>query len=202
MKRDVLMAVGLCAGVMGVAAMGTWQHGGSRVATAATVTRAVQGPQDPVPTVTPVTASGQGPLDSKMLAEVYGIHFVAQTVADGAPPTLPNGQQGVPMDQAIRAAMDAAPAGVDHQAHRLLPNVQVSAQYTLYSDDHYGQKRGPGKVQPYLQNQPAWVITFYGPGVFIYPAGPRGPRPPGLGVHHEVSVVIDAATGQYLMAYS
>jgi hypothetical protein len=77
--------------------------------------------------------------------------------------------------------------------------VQVSAQYTLYSDDRYGQKLGPGKVQPYLQNRPAWVITFSGPGVVLYPTGPR---PPGSGVHHEVSVVIDAATGQYLMGYS
>ena len=83
--------------------------------------------------------------------------------------------------------------------------MQVSAQYTLYSDDRYGQKLGPGKVQPYLQNRPAWVITFSGPGVVFYGSGGPyrpGPRPPLSGAKHEVSVVIDAATGQYLMGYA
>ena len=64
MKRDILLlVVGLCAGVMGVAAIRTWQRGGARVATAAGATRAVQGPADPVSTVTPGTPSGEGPLD-------------------------------------------------------------------------------------------------------------------------------------------
>jgi hypothetical protein len=139
------------------------------------------------------------------LADVYGIHVIAQAVDDGTLPTLPNGQHGVPRDQAIRAAMDAAPAGVDYHAHRVLPNVQVLAQYALVTDDHYGQKVGPGrKIRAYLQNRPAWVITFYGPGVVLSPHGPPGAavRLPGSGVHHEVSVVIDAATGHYLMGYS
>jgi hypothetical protein len=107
------------------------------------------------------------------------------------------------MDQAIRAAMDHTPAGVD-QAHNLLPNVQISAQYGLFTDDHYGQRLASGQIQPYLQNRPAWVITFSGPGVVFYPPGPhrRGPRPPLSGAKHEVSVVIDAATGQYLMGYA
>jgi hypothetical protein len=42
------------------------------------------------------------------------------------------------------------------------------------------------------------LVTFFGPGVVIYP---HGPSPPGA-VHHEVSVVIDAATGQYLMGFT
>jgi hypothetical protein len=194
MKRDVLLAVGLCAVVVGVAAMGTWLHGRSRDATVLGATRAVQGLQDPVPTATPVTASGEGPLDSKTLADAYGIHFSVQAVAAGAPPTLPNGQQGVPVDQAIRAAMDAAPAGVDHQLHSLLPNVQVAAQYSLFTRGRPGRP-----LWPNVQNRPVWVITFYGPGVVLYSSGPIGsPRR----VHHEVSVVIDAATGQYLMGYS
>jgi hypothetical protein len=191
MKRNVPLAVGLCTGVMGVAAMGTWQHGGSRAATAASATSAVQGPQDPVPTGTPGTPSGEGPLDPTTLAE-FGIQYVAQAVANDAPPTLPNGQQGLPRDQAMRAAMDHTPYGVD-QAHNLLPNVQVAAQYGLFT------KVRPGQVQPYLQNRPAWVITFAGPGVVFNLPGPPGSLP---AVHHEVSVVIDAATGQYLMGCS
>jgi hypothetical protein len=108
------------------------------------------------------------------------------------------GQQGVSRDQAIRVAMDHTLAGVD-RAHNLLPNVQVSAQYGLFTDDHYGQRLASGQIQPYLQNRPAWVITFSGPGVVFYLPGPAGSRP---AVHHEVSVVIDAATGQYLMGFS
>jgi hypothetical protein len=88
--------------------------------------------------------------------------------------------------------MDNTPYGVD-QAHNLLPNVQVSAQYGLFTRARPGRQ-----LQPNMQNRPAWVITFYGPGVVIYPSGPR---PPGA-VHHQVSIVIDAATGEYLLGYS
>ena len=194
MKREVLLlVVGLCAGVIGVAAIRAWQHGGARVATVAGTTRAVPGPQ------TPVTTSGEGPLDPAILADVYGIHFIAQAVDDGTLPTLPNGQHGVPRDQAIRAAMDAAPAGVDHQAHSLLPNVQVSAQYGLFTRGRPGRP-----LWPDVQNLPVWVITFSGPGVVFYGSGgPRrpGPRPPRE-AKHEVSVVINAATGQYLMGFA
>ena len=133
-------------------------------------------------------------MDPTTLADAFGIHFSVQAVDEGGPPTLPNGQPGVPRDQAIRAAMDAAPAGVDKQAHSLLPNVQVAAQYGLFTRARPGRQ-----LWPYVQNRPAWVVTFYGPGVVLYSSGPRGsPRR----VHHEVSVVIDAATGQYLMGFS
>jgi hypothetical protein len=145
-------------------------------------------------------------MDPKMLADGYGIHFNIQAVANGALPTLPNGQQGVPREQAIRAAMDHTLAGVD-VAHNLLPNVQVSAQYGLFTNDHYRQRLASGQMQPYLQNQPAWVITFSGPGVVFYGSGGPyrpGPRPPlsDADAKHEMSVVIDAATGQYLMGWA
>ena len=193
MKRDVLLlVVGLCAVVVGVAAIRTWQHGGSRDATAAGATRAVQGPADPVPTVTPVTPSGDGPLDPATLADAFGIHFTIQAVDNGGRPTLPNGQQGVSREQAIRAAMDHSLVQVD-QAHNLLPNVQVLAQYGLFTRARPGRQ-----LHPNVQNRPAWVITFSGPGVVIYPSGPAAPG----SVHHEVTVVIDAATGEYLLGYS
>jgi hypothetical protein len=150
MKRDVLLlAVGLCAGVMGVATIRTWQQAGARVAMAAGATRAVQGPADPVPTATPGTPSGEGPLDPATLADAYGIQFVAQAVDDGGLPTLPNGQPGVSRDQAIRAAMDTGLAG-DDQAHNLLPNVQVAAQYGLFTADRYGRVLPSGRRQPSL----------------------------------------------------
>jgi hypothetical protein len=129
------------------------------------------------------------------LAHAYGIHFSVQAVAEGALPSLPNGQQGVPMEQAIRAAMDHTPDRVD-QAHNLWPNVQVSAQ-RLFTADRYGRVLPSGWIQLLLQDRPAWVITLFGPGVVIYPLGPH---PPGT-VHHFVSIVIDAATGQYLRGF-
>ena len=135
-------------------------------------------------------------MDPTTLAE-FGIHFVTQAVDEGGRPMLPNGQQGVPKDQAIRAAMDHTPYGVD-QAHNLLPNVQVSAQYGLFTADRYERVPPSGQIQLVLQNRPAWVITFFGPGVVIYPLGPN---PPGT-VHHFVGIVIDAATGQPLKGYS
>jgi hypothetical protein len=131
---------------------------------------------------------------------------MVQAVDEGGLPTLPNGQQGVSRDQAIRAAMDHTLAGVD-VAHNLLPNVQVSAQYGLFTNDHYGQRLASGQIQPYLQNRPAWVITFSGPGVVFYGSGGPyrpGPRPPlrPEDAKHEVSVVINAATGQYLIGWA
>jgi hypothetical protein len=129
-------------------------------------------------------------MDPTTLAKVRGIHLIVQAVDDGGLATLPNGQQGVSREQAIRVALDNAP-GVD-RAHDLL---QVSAQYGLFTDKHL------------LENRPAWVITFSGPGVNLFPHGgrpyPRGPRPlRSEDVKHEVSVVIDAATGQYLMGFA
>jgi hypothetical protein len=134
-------------------------------------------------------------MDPKTLADVYGIHFTVQAVDEGGLPTLPNGQQGVPRDQAIRVAMENGP-GVDRAQ---MSNVEISAQYGLFT-----QVR---PIRPDLQNRPAWVITFSGPGVNLYPYGgrpyPRGPRPLRLeDVKHEVSVVIDAATGQYLTGFA
>ena len=144
-------------------------------------------------------------MDPKTLAEVRGIHLAVQAVDEGGRPTLPNGQQGVSREQAIRAAMDTGLAGVD-AAHTLLPNVQVSAQYGLFTSDHYEQRLPSGQLQLVLENRPAWVITFSGPGVVLYPIGPYrpGPRPPlsDADAKHEVSVVIDAATGQYLMGWA
>src|SRR5437016_9521759 len=97
-------------------------------------------------------------MDPATLAKVRGIHFIAQEVDEGGLPTLPNGQQGVSRDQAIRAAMDTGLGGVD-RAHNLLPNVQVSAQYGLVTRGRPGRP-----IRLDLQNRPAWVITFSGPG--------------------------------------
>jgi hypothetical protein len=133
------------------------------------------------------------------LADAYGIHFSVQAVDQGGLPMLPNGQQGVSREQAIRAAMDTGLGGVD-EAHNLLPNVQVSAQYGLFTADRYERVLPSGQIQPVLQNRPAWVITFFGPGVVVYPLG-LARNTPGA-VHHFVGIVIDAATRQPLKGFS
>jgi hypothetical protein len=114
-------------------------------------------------------------MDPTTLAEAHGIDFSGQPVDEGGLPALPNGQQGVSRDQAIRAAMDTGLAGVD-QEHNLLPSVQVSAHYGLFTRGRPGRPLWPDG-----QNLPVWVITFSGPGVVRYGSGgpPRpGPRPP------------------------
>jgi hypothetical protein len=136
------------------------------------------------------------------MAQEFGIRFTPQVVGNDAAPTLPNEQRGVTMAQAISTAMDAAPSGVDYHAHTLLPGVQATAQYGLFSDDRYGQMLPSGRRQLYLQDRPAWVVTLS--GVQLPSHGPRraGAVHPAGADHNEVNIVIDAATGQYLMGYS
>ncbi len=53
-----------------------------------------------------------------------------------------------------------------------------------------------GRLHATLQDRPAWIVTFIGPGIKI----------PSLGrsraVHNELNVVIDAGTGQYLDGFT
>lgn len=155
--------------------------------------------------VTSARAGSQGSLGSQtsgqdpaVLARAFGIHFGPRPVANGAAPTLPDGRAGVRSVDAISVAMQHAPAGVNYSGHTVLAGVQVTAQYGTFSDSNYGSRLPSGELHAYYQNRPAWVVTFSGPGVMILP---HGPAPKGA-THHEVSVVVDASTGQYMLGYS
>lgn len=95
------------------------------------------------------------------------------------------------------------------QDGHLLANVQVNAQYGLYSDDRMATLLPSGQEQLLYQNRPAWVVTFAGPGVVIHPIGQLSQHPGGAtdtsastAVHNEQSIVIDAETGAYLLTFS
>lgn len=148
--------------------------------------------------LTRVAAAQSTSQDPAVLKAAFGIRFTTQLVASGARPVLPGGQPGVSMDDAMRTAMTDSPAvGVATVSGELVPDSQISAQYGTFSDEKYGRIDASGRVQPEWQNRPVWIVTFAGPGVQLPSHNPRVKA-----VHHELSVVLDAATGQYLMAYA
>jgi hypothetical protein len=101
------------------------------------------------------------------------------------------------------------------QDGKVLPGVQVTAQYGLFSNDHAAQRLPSGQMQLLFQDKPAWIVTFAGPGVVIPSSGPGPQRPDTTGsgstgtvvpserpVHNEQNIVIDAATGEFVEDYS
>lgn len=76
------------------------------------------------------------------------------------------------------------------------PGVSVDAKYGVLSDDQmYTQRPGVSERNYTAQNRPVWLITYSGMSI---PS--RGPGP--IVYDHELNVVVDAATGTYLYAYS
>lgn len=136
--------------------------------------------------------------DPAALKAAFGIRFSAVSGVQNGVPQLPSGGRGISESEAINTAVENAPAGVNHVSGAVLPEVTVTTQYTLFSDDRFGDRSPSGALNPFLQDRPAWLVTFSGPGVQDLPSGPARPG----AVHHEVTVVIDAATGQYLLGYS
>lgn len=149
--------------------------------------------------------------DWALAAKAFGVRFSPKTTPAGRSPLLPGGRAGISMDEALTVARSQTPAGVDEE-HRVLPGVQVTAQFGLFSDDRYGERGTSGRVQPYLQDVPVWLVNFSGPGVEDRPLGggvaASTPTIGGSGAlgtsgaHHEENLVIDAATGQFLLGYT
>lgn len=150
-------------------------------------------------TVLAQTSGGQQ-IDARV-THAFGIRF-AWATSEQARPILPSGAMALSMDQAIAVA---ARNSVAARAGTILPNVQVVARYGTFSDDQYGSRSPGGSLQPYFQNRPAWFVTFSGPGVVMLLHGPEGFVKAHGGTepaHHEQTVVVDAASEQYLEAYS
>jgi hypothetical protein len=139
-------------------------------------------------------------LDPAKRARIFGAQFHSIPVGNGARPVLPDGRAGVSLDQAVATAVSASPAvGIASRAGHLLANVQAQGSYGTITLAHEGRRLASGQISPDIQGRPAWIIVFSGPGVLLGPSGPPGTTGP---VHHELDVVVDAATGQYLRAYS
>ncbi len=135
--------------------------------------------------------------DLTTIHNVFGIRFAPQTVGSDVHPVINTGGTGISMGDAVSAAMggDSAADGLAVVGGQLFPNVRVTAQYGMFSNDVYGPLNSSGQVQPRWQNIPAWIVTFAGPGV-------SAPSHGRIRVtRHEVNVVVDAVTGVCLQAF-
>ena len=90
--------------------------------------------------------------------------------------------------QAIQAAKGRKPGLADQAA-------SIETRYVLFSDDGFFDKDATGRQYRPWQRVPAWVVTFKG---VILPS--RGGDPDA--VNHEVNIVIDARTGEYMQLFS
>ncbi|HKO23365.1 MAG TPA: hypothetical protein VJY65_01350 [Chloroflexota bacterium] len=88
--------------------------------------------------------------------------------------------------QAIQVARDSKP-GLEDQA------TSIATRYLLFSDDQCFTSDAMGQKHFVWQRVPAWVVTFTGVNL-----SSRG----GDSVNHEVNIVIDARTGEYLLLFS
>jgi hypothetical protein len=146
------------------------------------------------------TAQADRPTISVPAPEVFGMHLTAIPVPGNRHPVLPNGSSGITRDEAVDVALGFTTGA---QNHKLRPNVDVLARYGIFSDDERSQRSATGDIQALYQNRPVWLVTFYGPGVVEAPMGSYAPGTPNpLKYHHEDNVVVDAATGQMLEAYT
>jgi hypothetical protein len=90
--------------------------------------------------------------------------------------------------QAIQAARDRKPRLADQAT-------SIATRYVLFSNDQCFTTGATGQTHLVWQRVPAWVVTFTGVNL---PS--RGGEP--VTFNHEVNVVIDAKTGEYLQLFS
>ena len=101
---------------------------------------------------------------------------------------VPNVASVITEAQAIQAAKDRKPGLADQAA-------SIETRYVLFSNDEHFDKDATGRQYRPWQRVPAWVVTFKG---VILPS--RGGDPDA--VNHEVNIVIDARTGEYMQLFS
>ena len=102
----------------------------------------------------------------------------------------------VSQDKAIAAALNFFPLPADRQA-----SAHIETRLVLFTDDHQYRQDPSGNKQYLLWRVPAWVVTISGIDIPSRGGSPRS-RPHNITFNHEMNVVIDARTGQYLMAFS
>lgn len=125
-----------------------------------------------------------------------GIDFKSIGPADAASATLPNGGAAITRVAALDAAAKHAMAKVDP---RTITGVQSVARYGILSDNQLHSAGGPNPDQLQFVNRPVWLVSYYGSAVNI-PLPERATMTEPL-VAHEITVVIDAASGQFLESY-
>lgn len=111
-----------------------------------------------------------------------GVSFVPQSPPAGAAAT--NAQT-----QAISVATDSVGAMATAQS------VQVSVAYGSFTDSEYTGVLPSGQRAPLYVGRPVWLVTFSGVDLSPTVSG-------STSSNHEINVAVDAASGQYLEAYS
>ena len=107
---------------------------------------------------------------------------------------LPAVASRVTQDQAVAAATARLGQPLAAQAS------QIETRYVLFTDEQWYQQDAAGVKHYVLQRVPAWVVTFSGVN-FALSGGGRDSSPTPR-FNHEVNVVIDARTGEYLQLFS
>jgi len=102
---------------------------------------------------------------------------------------------GIDRDKAIAAALSwiALPDNLQASAH-------VETRLVLFTNEDRYSLDSSGNKQYVLWRVPAWVVTIS--GIDIPSRGGVPHRKHQTTFNHEMNVVIDARTGQYLMAFS
>ena len=101
----------------------------------------------------------------------------------------PSSPPKITQQQAIQLATTRLGLPLAHQA------THIHALYVLFSDNQYYSTDANGQKNYFFQNVPAWVVTFQ--GVNFANSG-RGPAR----FNHEVNVVINAQTGEYMELFT
>lgn len=119
----------------------------------------------------------------------------------------PSVESRISRAQAIAIALKQTP--VTTMQGRLSPGIRVQAKFGLFTDDIYCHRNAHGKCRLFYERRPAWIVSFWGPGVRIRPVGGRlgtgagaHPEPTARPLKHEISSVIDATTGSWLEGFS
>jgi hypothetical protein len=126
----------------------------------------------------------------------FGVYLRTLPPVSGHPLQLPDGRAAMTASAAESVAMAHTGGAV---AGRLRDGVSMTAELGLFSDDQYATRLPSGALQPHFQNVPAWLVTFGGPGLVLPNSGPRGGQPL---VNHQETIVLNAATGEFLESYT
>jgi hypothetical protein len=128
-----------------------------------------------------------------------GIAFSAVGGAGADTAVLPNGADAVTRAHALDEAGKHALTAVDP---RTIPGMLYNAQYGLFEDEQLHAVDASDHSVLQIGKRPAWVVTYYGPALSIaLPGGRATMTEQDQPVAHQMTVVIDAATGQFLESY-
>jgi hypothetical protein len=82
-----------------------------------------------------------------------------------------------------------------HEFVTVPPSETPQVLLGLFTDSEYGPPSANGIIEPLLSNVPAYVITYSNATLLYY-------GPPGGSTTGRYSVVVNAVTGDYVMAFS